>query len=78
METDRYYESHVVELEMILGAIEDVLNGRTVSDFEMSFSIIRRVHELRSCLYELYKTKTIDDPFLLIDIQMALGEYNEE
>lgn len=77
METDRYYKSIVIEQNMLLDAIENILNGRTVSDFEMSFPIIRRVAELRSCLYNLYKTKTID-PFLLIDIQIALGEYNEE
>ena len=42
-----YLESQLVLLSSIINTIKDVLDGEEVSDFEMSFSVVRAVYDLR-------------------------------
>ena len=42
-----YLEGQLVLLSSIINTIKDVLDGKEVSDFEMSFSVVRAVYDLK-------------------------------
>ena len=40
------YEARWIESEMIINAIGEALDGEEPSDFEMSYPIVRKAHDL--------------------------------
>src|ERR1035437_7210700 len=45
-------EAYIVELEAVLGAIEAVLSGQPVSDFMLSFPLVRKAYDTYQLLGE--------------------------
>lgn len=45
-EIKRRYDNEIILQEMLLDAIEKIADGGEVSDFEMSFPLIRKVSEV--------------------------------
>lgn len=49
-ETIRGLENEAVQANAMLEAIEEILDGKEVSDFMLSFGVIRRVADLVECM----------------------------
>ena len=48
-----YLENQLALLSSIINTIKDVLDGKEVSDFEMSFSVVRAVYDLKKLYNEI-------------------------
>ena len=67
--TDTSIEGQLLLVNVLLEAIELVLDGKEPSDFELSFPIVRRVADL----YEMHQTEVRENRELWEEIQKLKG-----